>query len=76
MLITDASYTEFLSYLGTVARQLAHEYTGPVHAHGRTPSWRGKRGLRASSAVAEAPRRLAARTAKGKFILPTAHRME
>ena len=32
-LITDASYTEFLSYLGTVARQLAHEYTGPVHAH-------------------------------------------
>ena len=22
-----------MSYLGTVARQLAHEYTGPVHAH-------------------------------------------
>ena len=32
-LITDASYTEFLSYLGTVARQLAHEYSGTVHEH-------------------------------------------
>ena len=32
-LITDESYTEFLSYLGTVARQLAHEYSGAVHEH-------------------------------------------
>ena len=32
-LITNECFSEFLSYLGTVARQLANEYTGAIRAH-------------------------------------------